>query len=71
MESEHSNDVVEAYKQNKLNVSVYARIQQLLNRFEAEYEADRNMAWIGVVIAIVLIAMLGYIFLDGSEITIS
>ena len=71
MESERSNDVVDAYKQNKLNVSIYARIQQLLSRFEAEYEADRNMAWIGVIIAIALIAMLGYFFLGVSEITIS
>ncbi len=71
MESERSNDVVDAYKQDKLNISVYARIQQLLSRFETEYEADRNMAWIGVVIAIALIAMLGYFFLGGSEITIS
>ena len=71
MESERSNDVVDAYKQDKLNVSVYTRIRQLLSRFEAEYEADRNIAWIGVVIAMVLIVILGYIFLGGSEITVS
>ncbi len=71
MNTERSNHVVDAYKQDKLNVSVYARIQQLLSQFEAEDEADRNMAWIGVVVAAVLIAIIGYIFLGGSEIKVS
>jgi len=71
MDTERSNHVVDAYKQDKLNVSVYARIQQLLSQFEAENESDRNMVWIGVVIVFVLVAILGYIFLGGAEITVS
>ena len=71
METERSDQVVSAFKQEKVNVSVYARIQQLLNRFEAEYQADRSLARIGAVIAVVLLAILVFIFLGGSEIRVS
>ncbi len=70
METERSNQVVNSYKQNKLNVSVMTRIRKLLNDFESEYAADRHWAWIGVIILIGLVMIATYFFISATRITI-
>lgn len=71
MESERSNQVIDRYKQHKLNVSVMTRIRHLLTKFEADDEADRRWAWIGVVVLIGLAIVALYYFINGSKIMIS
>ena len=71
MKSERSNQVIDSYKQNKLNVSVMTRIRQLLNNFESEYAADRRWAWIGIVVLTGLVMIAIYFFLSTTRITIS
>ncbi len=71
MKTERSNQVVDNYKQNKLNASVMSRIRHLLNKFESENAADRRWAWIGVVILVGLLSVAIYYFHTATKITIS
>jgi hypothetical protein len=69
--SNRSDQVVTNYRQHKMSASVYARIKELLMKFEADSAADRRMAWIGLGIALALVASVAYFFVSGSQITIS
>ncbi len=71
MKTERSNQVVDSYKQNKVNVSVMTQIRQLLNDFEAEYAANRRWAWIGVAALIGLLIVAAFFFVNATKITIS
>lgn len=71
MKAERSNQVVDSYKQNKLNVSVMARIRRLVDQFEEDYAANRRWAWIGVLALVGFLLVAVYLFVSGSQITIS
>ena len=71
MKLERTDQVVDDYKQHKMNVSVMTRIQHLLAQFEADYAADRRWAWYGIVILIGVAMAAAYFFINGSKITIS
>ncbi len=71
MNDEQSCQVVEKYKQEKINTSILARIQQLIQKFEEDAIVDRRIAWIGISILIVLIAIAIYLLSSGSQVTIS
>lgn len=66
-----SEQVVNNYRQHKLSISVYARIKDLLKKFEAEDAANKRMVWIGLGIALALVAVSVLVFVSGSQITIS
>ena len=64
--TDRSEQVVNNYRQHKVSVSVYARIKELLMKFEADSAADRRMARIGgLIIALALLAMVLF-FNDSS-----
>ncbi|MCP4430571.1 MAG: hypothetical protein GY806_06295 [Gammaproteobacteria bacterium] len=71
MNDEQSCQVVEKYKQEKINTSILARIQQLIQKFEEDAIVDRRIAWIGISILMVLIAIAIYLLSSGSQVTIS
>ena len=70
-QTERSDQVIDHYQQHKISASVYAQIKSLLKKFEAEDAADRRMAWIGLGIALALVAAGVFVFVGGSQITIS
>jgi len=70
-QNNRSEQVVEHYRQHKISVSVYAQIKALLQSFDAEDAANRRMAWIGLGIALALVAASIFIFASGSQVTIS
>lgn len=71
MDQRRSSQVVEKFKQEKLNISILARIQQLLHRFEADNRVDRRLAWLGVIL-LIAVALVGiYSFGAGSNFTLS
>ncbi len=64
--------VVNNYRQHKISVSVYARIKELLMKFDADSAADRRMAWIGLLVfAFGIAASVAYFFVSGSQITLT
>lgn len=69
--TDRSDQVVDHYQQHKISASVYAQIKALLKNFEAEDAANRRMAWIGLGIALALVAFSVYVFVSGSQVTIS
>ena len=70
-QTNRSDQVIDNYRQHKISVSVYARIKELLMKFEADNAADRRMAWIGLGIALALVASAAYFFVSGSQITVT
>ena len=62
MNRERSSEVVEKYKQEKINNSVFARITSLLRKFDEDDRLDRKLAWIGVGILLGLVAISIYLF---------
>ena len=70
-QSKRSNQGIDHYQQHKISASVYAQIKALLMKFEAEDAADRRMAWIGLAIALALVAASVFVLVGGSQITIS
>jgi len=70
-QANRSNKVIDRYRQHKISASVYAQIKALLKNFEAEDVADKRLAWIGIGIALALVAVSVFFFVRGSQITIS
>ena len=70
-QTNRSEQVVNNYRQHKMSASVYARIKELLMKFEADSAADRRMAWIGLGIALALVSSAAYFFASGSQITLT
>ena len=66
-----SEQVVDRYQQHKMSASVYAQIKALLMKFEADDAADRRMAWIGLGVALAVVASATYFFVTGTQITLS
>lgn len=70
MDSDHSNQVVDSYKQHKLNLSVFARIRALIDSFEAGDALDRSLARFGLAIVAVLVLAAIYYFVSSSQVVI-
>lgn len=67
MNTEHSNKVVDSYKQHKLNLSIFAQIRALIINFEAGDAMDRSLARVGLAIVAVLILASIYYFTSSSQ----
>jgi len=70
-QTNRSEQVVDRYQQHKISASVYAQIKALLKRFEADDAAERRMAWVGLGIALVVVASAVFLFVSGTQITLS
>lgn len=62
MDSERSTEELEKYKREKINKSIFSRIQLLLRKFDEEERVDRQLAWIGVGAIAVLLVIAIYLW---------
>ena len=69
-EPTRSEAVISEFKQRKLARSALRRIQQLIQGFEEEHVFDRQLARIGVIAVMLLIAVSVYFLFSGDSITL-
>ena len=66
-----SNQLMDKYKQKKINIGVFTRIRQLLQEFEKGEILDRKLAWVGIFVLLVLLVVAIYLLSSGTSVTIS
>ena len=69
-EPTRSEEVIADFKQRKLARSALRRIQQLILGFEEDRVFDRQLARIGVIAVVLLVAVSLYFLFSGNSITL-
>jgi len=69
-EPTRSEEVISDYKQRKLARSALRRIQELIRGFEEDRDFDRQLARIGVIAVVLLVAVALYFLFSGDSITL-
>jgi hypothetical protein len=69
-EPTRSEEVISDFKQRKLARSALRRIQELILGFEEDRAFDRQLARIGVIAVVLLVAVSLYFLFSGSSITL-
>ena len=70
-EPTRSEEVISDFKQRKLARSALRRIQELILGFEEDCAFDRQLARIGVIVVVLLVAVSLYFLFSGNSITLS
>lgn len=68
--SNRSQQVVKDFQKSALAHSALKKIQRLLNEFEMARLTDRRYAWVGMVIVIVVLTVLGAFYFGRAKIVI-
>ena len=69
-EPTRSEEVISDFKQRKLARSALRRIQELIQGFEKDHAFDRQLALIGVIAVVLLVAVSLYFLFSGDSITL-
>jgi hypothetical protein len=69
-EPTRSEEVISDFKQRKLARSALRRIQELILGFEEDRVFDRQLARIGVIAVVLLVAVSLYFLFGGDSITL-
>jgi len=69
-EPTRSEEVISDFKQRKLARSALLRIRELILGFEKDRAFDRQLARIGVIAVVLLVAVSLYFLFTGSSITL-
>ena len=69
-EPTRSEKVISDFKQRKLARSALRRIQELIRGFEKDRAFDRQLARVGVIAVVLLIAVSLYFLFTGDSITL-
>jgi hypothetical protein len=69
-EPTRSEEVISDFKQRKLTRSAFRRIQELILGFEEDRAFDRQLARIGVIAVLLLVAVSIYFLFSGDSITL-